>query len=123
MISKDKEFFNLDNVDNGIAHFIQEINDMGYKTIMSCSGMKEDHFKVEKCPFICFDWPRLSGEEIILFLRFLGDCFYNSNWYVEYFSRYVVGYLPSGLKDKDIKKRFQKFVSNLRVMDYFKHSY
>jgi hypothetical protein len=123
MISKAKEYFELHNIDNGIALFIQEINILGYKTLMSCSGMKKDHNEAEKCPFICFEKPRLSGEEMIIFLRFLGDCLYNSNWYVEYFSCYVVGYLPWGLDDTDIKKRFQKFLTNLKTMDFFTHSY
>ncbi|MFX1567700.1 MAG: hypothetical protein ACFFCV_04950 [Promethearchaeota archaeon] len=123
MISKAKKYFELNNIDNGIAPFIQEINSLGYKTIMSCSGMKKDHKETEKCPFICFERPRLSGEEMILFLRFLGDCLYNSNWDVEYFSCYVIGYLPRGLDDPDIKKRFKKFLANLKNRDIFTHSY
>ena len=123
MISKDKDYFALDKIDTGIAPFIQEINSLGYKTLMSCSGMKKDHKEAAKCPFICFERPRLSGDEMILFLRFLGDCFYNSNWDVEYISRYVVGYLPKGLDDPDIKKRFQKFLLNLKTFDFFTHSY
>ena len=88
---------------------------------MSCSGMKKDHHVAEKIPFICFGWPQLSGEEMLLFIRFIGDCLYNSNWDVHYFSQYIVGYLPWGLNDTHIKERFQKFVSNLKTMDFFKY--
>ena len=114
----------IDNLDNGIVQFIQKINNLGYKTVMSCSGMKKDHlgvkkFVAKKCPFICISWPHLSGEEMLLFLRFIGDCLYNSNWNVQYFSYYVVGYLPWGLNDAIIKRRFQKFLFNLRIMDFF----
>lgn len=124
MISEDIEILEvINNVDNGIVQFIQEINNLGYRTVMSCSGMKEDHFETFKRPFICFGLPQLAGEEMLLFLRFLGDCLFNSNWDVQYFSQYVVGYLPWGLKDSKIKRRFQKFLLNLKNMDFFKHSY
>jgi len=114
----------ISNVDNGIVQLIQEINNLGYRTVMSCSGTKEDHLEAFiRSPFICFSWPQLVGEEILLFLRFIGDCLYNSNWEVQYFSQYVVGYLPWGLEDSKIKRRFQKFLLNLKNMDFFKHSY
>ncbi len=124
MISEDIEILEvINNVDNGIVQFIQEINNLGYRTVMSCSGTKEDHIETFRCPFICFGWPQLAGEEMLLFLRFIGDCFYNSNWDVQYFSQYVVGYLPWGLEDSKIKRLFQKFLLNLKNMDFFKHSY
>jgi len=124
LISEDIEILEvINNVDNGIVQFIQEINNLGYRTVLSCSGTKEDHFETFRCPFICFSWPQLAGEEMLLFLRFIGDCLYNSNWDVRYFSQYVVGYLPWGLKDSKIKRRFQKFLLNLKNMDFFKHSY
>ncbi len=125
MTSEDIEILEvISNVDDGIVQLIQEINNLGYRTVMSCSGTKEDHFEASlKCPFICFSWPQLVGEEMHLFLRFIGDCLYNSNWEVQYFSQYVVGYLPWGLTDSKIKRRFQKFLLNLKKMDFFKHSY
>ena len=129
MLSEDIEILGvINNVDNGIVHFIQEINNLGYKTVMSCSGMKKDHlvaktFVAKKCPFICISWPNLLGEEMLLFRRFIGDCFYNSNWEVQYFSHYVVGYLSWGLNDTVINRRFQKFLFNLKKMDFFKYSY
>ncbi len=124
MISEDIEILEvINNVDSGIVQFIQEINNLGYRTVLSCSGTIEDHFGTLRCPFICFGWPQLAGEEMLLFLRFIGDCLYNSNWDVRYFSHYVVGYLPWGLRDSKIKRRFQKFLLNLKNMDFFKHSY
>jgi len=115
------EMFNLDG---GISHYIQDINNMGHKTVMSCSGMEQDHYKKEKCPFICFEKPQLSNDDdLIKYLKFIGDCFYNSNWFVEYFSQYVVGYLPWGLNDSNIKRRFKKFVNNLKLRDGFNYSY
>ena len=123
MISEDIEILEvINNADNGIVQFIQEINNLGYRTVMSCSGTKEDHFETYRCPFICFGWPQLTGEKMVLFLRFIGDCLYNSNWDVQHFSQYVVGYLPWGLKDSLIKRRFQKLLLNLKNMDFFKHS-
>lgn len=110
-------------LDNGIKQNIEEINNLGYKTVMSCSGMKKDHVDATKCPFICLEWPRLSGQDLLLFLSFIGDCLYNSNWDVEYFSHYVIGYLPWGLTDTDIKERFKKFVINLKIMNFLKQSY
>jgi len=93
-------------MDNGIIQYIEEINNLGYKTVMSCSGMKKDHVDAKKCPFICFEWPRLSGQDLFLFLSFIGDCLYNSNWDVA-----------------DIKVRFKKFVINLKIMNFLKQSY
>jgi hypothetical protein len=113
-----------DLFDNGISKYIQQINELGYKTIMSCSGMDKEHKQKEKCPFICFAKPKdLSKEDISKYFCFIGDCLYNSNWFVECFSRNLVGYLPWGLDDSDIDRRFQKFLLNLRIRDFFKHSY
>jgi hypothetical protein len=119
----DNQFCELNHIDHGITDFIQEINNLGYKTIMSCSGMKKDHYELEKCPFICIDRPEASKEEIFSYLCFIGDCFYNSNFFVEFFSRYIIGYLPWGLDDSNIEKRFQKFVNNLKNWDFFNNSY
>ncbi len=121
-----KEFRNsseIHGIDNGISHYIQEINSLGYPTIMSCSGMEQDHYEKEKCPYICFERPNLSDEELIRYMQFIGDCFYNSNWFVEYFPRYIIGYLPWGLDDSNIETRFKKFVHNLKMRDFFKYSY
>jgi len=115
--------FETNNLDNGIIQYIEEINNLGYKTVMSCSGMKKDHVDATKCPFICFEWPRLPGQDLFLFLSFIGDCLYNSNWDVVYFPHYVIGYLPCGLNDTDIKVRFKKFVINLKIMNFLKQSY
>ena len=113
----------VQNVDDGIVKYIQLINNLGYKTIMSCSGMEKDHYNKEKCPFICFIPPVLSKHNLSKYLCFLGDCLYNSNWYVEFFPRYIVGYLPWGLNDSEIEFRFQKLVTNLHTRDFFKYSY
>ena len=123
MIKEFRNFSEICGIDHGISQFIQEINSLGYMTIMSCSGMKQDHYEKEKCPYICFEQPNLSHEELIKYMQFLGDCFYNSNWFVEYFPRYIVGYLPWGLDDSIIENRFQKFVCNLKMRDFFKYSY
>jgi len=120
MISANKSNYRIYNVDKGIVHYIQEINNLGYKTVLSCSGMKRDHNNIKKGPFICFERPRLSGGEVLLFLRFIRDCLYNSNWDVRFLSRYVIGYLPWGLEDSDIKKRFQKFVTILKNMNFLR---
>ncbi len=113
----------MNKVDKCIAKYIKQINNLGYQTVLSCSGMQRDHYNDRKCPFICFVPPHLFGEEMNQYLRFIGDCLYNSNWFVEFFPHYIVGYLPWGLKDSNIKNRFHKFVSNLRMRDFFKHSY
>jgi hypothetical protein len=123
MIKKHQIISEIHNLDNGIVKYIQEINTLGYKTIMSCSGMEKDHYKRQKPPFICFNFPELSNHELRKFLSFLGDCLYNSNWYVEYFPRHIVGYLPWGLNDSDIEYRFKKLLNNLRTRDFFKYSY
>ena len=123
MISAKKANYGINNVDNGIVKYIQEINNLGYKTVLSCSGMKMDHIKNKNCPFICFERPHLSGEEILRFLRFIRDCLYNSNWDVKFISRYVIGYLPGGLDDTEIKERFQKLVSILKRMIFLRYNY
>lgn len=123
MINNYQNTCEIHGVDNSISPYIQEINNLGYKTIMSCSGMEKDHSGKEKCPFICFDRPNLSNDDLIRYLQFIGDCFFNSNWFVEYFPRYIIGYLPWGLDDSNIERRFQKFVNNLRKRDFFKYSY
>jgi len=120
MISANKINYGIYNVDNGIVRYIKEINNLGYKTVLSCSGMKRDHSKAKICPFICFERPRLSGEAILLFLRFIRDCLYNSNWDIRFISRYVIGYLPGGLDDIEIKERFRKLVSILRNMVFLR---
>ena len=113
----------LTDLDNGIADYIHEINDLGYKTYLSCSAMKEDVHDKEQCPFICFCPIDLAGEELVNYYRFLGDCFYNSNWFVEYISHYVIGYLPWGLSDSKIRDRFERLIQNLKMMNFFNHSY
>ena len=118
MASIDKGMY--ETLDDGIIQYIKEINNLGYRTVMSCSGMKKDHVEIQQCPFICFEWPLLSGKEMLFFLRFIGDCLYNSNWDVVYFSHYIIGYLPWGLNDIDINERFKKFVINLKSMDFFR---
>lgn len=123
MIKEFRNFSEIHSVDNGISQYIQEINSLGYTTIMSCSGMEQDHYEKEKCPYICIDRPNLSDDDLIKYLQFIGDCFYNSNWFVEYFPRYIIGYLPWGLDDSNIETRFQKFVHNLKMRDFFKYSY
>lgn len=123
MISEFRNTSGIYGIDGGINKYIQEINNLGYKTIMSCSGMKRDHYEKYKCPFICFERPNLSDNELIKYLEFIGDCLFNSNWFVEYYPRYIIGYLPWGLTDSNIEKRFQKFVNNLKMRDFFKYSY
>lgn len=123
MAIADNNISELNQVDNGIMEYIQEINDLGYVTVMSCSGMKEDHYEVEKCPFICFNYPELSGDELKSYLRFLGDSLFNANWFIEFFNRNVSGYLPWGLNDSNIENRFKKLINNLKLRDSMKFSY
>ena len=123
MITHARKTNMLTDLDKGITDYIQEINDLGYSTYMSCSGMKEDDHDKEQCPFICFCPIDLADEELVKFYRFLGDSFYNSNWFVEYISNYVIGYLPWGLSDSNIKDRFERLIQNLKMMDFFKNSY
>ena len=123
MISEFRNTCEMYGIDSGITKYIQDINTLGYKTIMSCSGMKKDHYEKDKCPFICFERPHLSDDDLIKYIQFIGDCLFNSNWFVEYFPRYIIGYLPWGLNDSNIEKRFQKFLHNLRMRDFFKYSY
>ncbi|MFX1340189.1 MAG: hypothetical protein ACFFDK_16380 [Promethearchaeota archaeon] len=123
MISEFRNTCEIYGIDGGIIKYIQEINTLGYRTIMSCSGMKKDHYGTHKCPFICFEMPKLSNNNEIKYLQFIGDCLFNSSWFVEYFPRYIVGYLPWGLNDSIIEQRFQKFVNNLKMRDFFKYSY
>ena len=65
----------------------------------------------------------ITGEELVKYYRCLGDCFYNSNWFVEYISHYVIGYLPWGLSDSIIKDRYKRLIQNLKMMNFFNHSY
>ncbi len=123
---KDKLKFDESKIDRGIVEHLKKINHLGYKTIMSCSGMEKDHDEKnnDRCPYICFDKPQFTEkDELNVFIRFLGDSLYNSNWFVEIFYPYVVGYLPKKLSDEVIKVRFQKLVNTLKLRDFFKYSY
>ena len=118
-----QEIYKIFDLDNGIIKYIQEINNLGYKTIMSCSGMRKDHYHTDNYPFICFTLKELNKRSLNKFFSFITDCLYNSNWYVELYPLYIIGYLPLGLNDSDIENRFQKLLKNLRMQEFFKKSY
>ena len=123
MISPARKIHTFEDLDDGIKDYIQELNDLRYVTYMSCSGMKGDHHEGEICPFLCFCPLKLADEELVKYYRFLGDCFFNSNWFVEYLADFVIGYLPYGLSDAIIKERFERLIRNLKMRDFFKNSY
>lgn len=133
-------------VDAGIARYIEEFNELGYSTKMSCSGMKVDGHdgQNENRPYISFDRPRDLKLNYTEYFKLLTSCFIRLNaleeqkihinckdkifWYLTFqpYNRTnpanlvgMTSYLPLGLKDESINEKLEELLHMLRKIDYF----
>ena len=140
------EIFDGVFVDAGIARYIKIINRLGYPTKMSCSGMESDgHLtKNGNRPHISFKRPIKPSINVSDYFKVLSSCFIKLNeieeymypnnpekkifWYLSFQPKNTISpvdlrslttYLPLGLKDKQIRDKFDELVQLLKKIDYF----
>jgi len=140
------EIFDGIFIDAGIARYIKIINKLGYLTKMSCSGMKSDgHIaKNGNRPHVSFDRPISPSLNVTEYFKVLASCFIKLNkleedmypinpekrifWYLSFQPhasknpedlQNLTTFLPLGLKDEQIRNKFEELVQILKKIDYF----
>ncbi len=95
-------------VDVGILNYLRIINDMGFNTTSSCSGMNQNHIGGEDIyPYISFKTKHIYNE------TFLIDCLNRAGFRVLKTKFVIVGKLSGKRKDSYIKKSFEKLIQFL----------
>jgi len=114
-------------VDAGLSKYLKELNDWGYKTCMSCSGMEWDNHNRElDIPSIFFVKPSHKKHKEMKYFIFLSQSLKRAGFVVEYQPslkniQWVIGYIYSRVsKDDDIDRKFRTLVNLLTKRDYFK---
>jgi hypothetical protein len=116
-------------IDRSISTIIQNLNDFGFFTYESCSGLKAEHEFVPEyehpSPHISFDLVNLSREDLII------DAIKRSGWNYRYIDYPFVGVKVisaflneyEDLSDDEIRKRFKvlkKELTSLNSKQIFK---
>lgn len=114
-------------VDVGISKYIKELNDWGYETCMSCSGMEWDNHDHElDFPSIFFVKPSHLKHKEMKYFDLLSQSLKRAGFAVEFQPslkniQWVIGYIYSRVsKDDGIDQKFRTLVNLLTKKDYFK---
>ncbi len=107
-----QDYLIIDNgsvpVDIGIIKYLRIINDMGFITLSSCSGMKRDHIGEEKFySYINFEKRTPSNDELLM------DCLKKAGFSVSIKDKAISGRLSEKMSDSDIKKSFENLIQLL----------
>jgi len=117
-------------IDSSIAVIIEEINNLGYTTDASCSGLRPDHDKdMQGTPYIIFKAPNFENGNINkeYYFKFLAYALERCGFIPVSVAQSgpitdLIGYMPGTLSDFGVLSKFEALCVMLRKRDFLNMS-